>query len=59
MLFYTDQSLHQSLLQGGVPFEVKNYWKADCLAELHQSIKQLERGKVVIKRIDGLEEMAD
>lgn len=29
------------------------------MAELHQSIKQLERGKVVIKRIDGLEEMAE
>ncbi len=48
---------HQSVLQGGLPFEVKNYKKADYFAELHQSIEQLEQGKIVIKTIDELEEM--
>lgn len=51
--------LHQSLLQGGLPFEVKNYKKANYFAELHQSIEQLEQGKIVIKTIDQLEEMAN
>lgn len=49
--------LHQSLLQGGLPFEVKNYKKVNYFAELHQSIEQLEQGKIVIKTIDELEEM--
>ncbi len=50
--------LHQSLLQGGLPFEVKNYQKINYFADLHQSIEQLEQGKIVIKTIDELEEMA-
>ncbi len=50
--------LHQSLLQGGLPFDVKNYHKTNYFAELHQSIEQLEQGKIVIKTIDELEEMA-
>ena len=49
--------LHQSLLQGGLPFEVKNYKKANYFADLHRSIEQLEQGKIVIKTIDELEEM--
>ena len=49
--------LHQSVLQGGLPFEVKNYKKMDYFSELHQSIEQLEQGKVVIKTIDELEDM--
>jgi len=49
--------LHQSVLQGGLPFEVKNYKKANYFTDLHQSIKQLEQGKIVIKTIDELEEM--
>jgi len=51
--------LHQSVIQGGLPFEVKNYKKANYFAELHQSIEQLEQGKIVIKTIDQLEEMAN
>jgi len=49
--------LHQSVLQGGLPFEVKNYKKSDYFTDLHQSIEQLEQGKIVIKAIDELEEM--
>jgi DNA-damage-inducible protein J len=49
--------LHQALLQGGLPFEVKNYKKGNYFADLHESIEQLEQGKVVIKTIDELEEM--
>jgi len=30
--------------------EVKNYKKANYFSELHQSIEQLEQGKIVIKR---------
>ena len=41
--------LHQSVIQGGLPFEVKNYKKANYFAELHQSIEQLEQGKIVTK----------
>ena len=48
--------LHQSVLQGGLPFEVKNY-KKDYFTDLHQSIGQLEQGKIVIKTIDELEKM--
>ncbi len=51
--------LHQAVIQGGLPFEVKNYKKANYFAELHQSIEQLEQGKIVIKTIDQLEEMAN
>ncbi len=51
--------LHQAVLQGGLPFEVKNYKKANYFAELHQSIEQLEHGKIVIKSIDELEEMSN
>lgn len=51
--------LHQAVLQGGLPFEVKNYKKANYFAELHQSIEQLEQGKIVIKKIDELEEMSN
>ncbi|MCG8502540.1 MAG: type II toxin-antitoxin system RelB/DinJ family antitoxin [Firmicutes bacterium] len=51
--------LHQALLQGGLPFEVKNYKKANYFAELHQSIEQLEQGKIVIKTVDELEETAN
>lgn len=51
--------LHQSLIVGGLPFEVKNYKKANYFAELHQSIDQLEQGKIVIKTIEELEEMED
>ena len=49
--------LHQSVLQGGLPFEVKNYKKVDYFTDLHQSIGQLEQGKIVIKTIDELEKM--
>jgi DNA-damage-inducible protein J len=49
--------LHQSVLQGGLPFEVKNYKKVEYFADLHQSIEQLEQGKIVIKTIYELEEM--
>ena len=49
--------LHQALLQGGLPFEVKNYKKGNYFADLHEYIEQLEQGKVVIKTIDELEEM--
>lgn len=49
--------LHQSVLQGGIPFEVKNYKKINYFADLYQSIEQLEQGKIVIKTIDELEEM--
>ena len=51
--------LHQSVLQGGLPFEVKNHKKMDYFSELHQSIEQLEQGKIVIKTIDDLEDMAN
>ena len=50
--------LHQSLIQGGLPFEVKNYKKANYFAELHQSIEELEQGKIIIKTADELEQMA-
>lgn len=50
--------LHQSLIQGGLPFEVKNYKKANYFAELHQSIEELEQGKIIIKTADELEKMA-
>ncbi len=49
--------LHQSVLQGGLPFEVKNFRKVNYFADLHQSIEQLEQGKIVIKTMDELEEM--
>lgn len=49
--------LHQSVLQGGLPFEVKNYRKTNYFADLHQSIEQLEQGKIVIKTMKELEEM--
>ncbi|MBM3707687.1 MAG: type II toxin-antitoxin system RelB/DinJ family antitoxin [Actinobacteria bacterium] len=49
--------LHQSVLQDGIPFEVKNYKKINYFADLYQSIEQLEQGKIVIKTIDELEEM--
>jgi len=35
----------------------KNYKKIDYFTDLHQSIEQLEQGKIVIKTIDELEEM--
>lgn len=49
--------LHQAVLQGGLPFEVKNHKKVNYFADLHQSIEQLEQGKIVIKTIDELGEM--
>jgi hypothetical protein len=30
----------------GLPFEVKNYKKVEYFADLHQSIEQLEQGKI-------------
>ncbi len=49
--------LHQSILQGGLPFEVKNYKKVKYFADLHQTIEQLEQGRILTKRVDELEQM--
>ncbi len=49
--------LHQSLIQGGLPFDVRNNNITNYYAELHQSIEQLEQGKIIVKTIDELEEM--
>ncbi len=49
--------LHQAVLEGGIPFEVKNYKQANYFAALHQSIEQLEQGKIILKTIDELETM--
>lgn len=53
--------VRQVLRQGKIPFEIASdrFYSESNMCALHESIRQAEQGKVIVKTMDELEQLAD